>query len=132
MNITEYQKLTHSKQQNKVNKFKAKKTPCQHGHIHDSVKEANRCNELHLLLKANLIKNLRIQIPFVVVSAHQYSEMKDEQAVEYKADFVYYDIQKQKTVIEDVKGFRTKDYLIKRKLMKEKYCSGTDTIFIES
>ena len=36
--------------------------------------------------------------------------------MDYVADFVYLDEQG-KTVVEDAKGVRTKDYIIKRKLM---------------
>jgi hypothetical protein len=38
-----------------------------------------------------------------------------EQAVKYVADFVYEE--NGKLIVEDTKGFRTKDYIIKRKLM---------------
>jgi hypothetical protein len=38
-----------------------------------------------------------------------------ERAVHYVADFVYKDNYKE--IVEDAKGFRTKDYIIKRKLM---------------
>lgn len=39
----------------------------------------------------------------------------------YIADFVYFDKKAQRTVVEDTKGFKTKDYIIKRKLMLERY-----------
>lgn len=35
----------------------------------------------------------------------------------YISDFVYTDVEMGKTIVEDTKGFKTKDYLIKRKLM---------------
>ena len=38
-----------------------------------------------------------------------------ELAVKYVADFVYKE--NGKTIVEDTKGFKTKDYIIKRKLM---------------
>jgi hypothetical protein len=38
-----------------------------------------------------------------------------EREVSYVADFVY--TQDGKTIVEDTKGFKTKDYIIKRKLM---------------
>lgn len=38
-----------------------------------------------------------------------------ERAVKYKADFVYKE--NGETVVEDTKGVKTKDYIIKRKLM---------------
>ena len=37
--------------------------------------------------------------------------------VNYIADFVYEDARTGETVVEDVKGIRTKEYIIKRKLM---------------
>ena len=38
-----------------------------------------------------------------------------ERAAHYIADFVY--MEDGKKVVEDTKGFRTKDYILKRKLM---------------
>lgn len=40
-----------------------------------------------------------------------------ERAVKYKADFVYIDTETGAIVVEDTKGMRTKEYIIKRKLM---------------
>ena len=40
-----------------------------------------------------------------------------EKECAYIADFVYFDVKKQEVIVEDTKGFRTKDYTIKRKLM---------------
>ena len=42
-----------------------------------------------------------------------------EQECSYVADFVY--MKDGKQVVEDTKGFKTKDYIIKRKLMLHKY-----------
>jgi hypothetical protein len=39
----------------------------------------------------------------------------------YVADFVYTDTHTGDTIIEDVKGFRTREYLKKKKLMKKVY-----------
>ena len=112
-------------------KYHAKKTPCHYGHIHDSVKEANRCDELHLRLKAGEITDLDTQKSYELIPAQyryeeQYSKktgkrIKDkrillESACSYKADFVYH-LKDGTLVVEDSKGMRTKEYLIKRKLM---------------
>lgn len=35
----------------------------------------------------------------------------------YVADFVYIDKRSGEKIVEDTKGFKTKDYIIKRKLM---------------
>ena len=40
-----------------------------------------------------------------------------ERSCRYVADFVYTDRATGRTVVEDTKGFRTKEYIIKRKLM---------------
>ena len=44
-----------------------------------------------------------------------------ERAVCYVADFVYTDNDTGETVVEDVKGVRTKEYVIKRKLLLWRY-----------
>ena len=96
----------------------------------DSKKEYNRYRELALLEKAGQIENLELQKAFVLipaqyenVSREEYIKSKGkktkgkciERACKYKADFTY--IQDGKIIVEDTKGFKTKDYIIKRKLM---------------
>ena len=44
-----------------------------------------------------------------------------EKECAYIADFVYQDAHTGKLVVEDTKGVRTKDYIIKRKLMLSVY-----------
>lgn len=39
----------------------------------------------------------------------------------YVADFVYHDAHTGELIVEDTKGVRTKDYIIKRKLMLKEY-----------
>lgn len=90
----------------------------------DSLKEAGRYNELQWLQKAGLIKDLQTQVTFELIP-----KQGDERAVKYKADFVYFDIENDLKVVEDTKGFKTKDYIIKRKLMKYLY---PEYKFIES
>ena len=80
-----------------------------------SKREYARYNDLLLLEKAGEITDLRVQVPFELIPAQVRSDGTRERAVVYFADFVYQ--QGGKTVTEDSKGFRTKDYIIKRKLM---------------
>ena len=90
------------------------------GQTFDSKKEANRYQELLLLEKAGVIKNLSRQVKFVLIPSQRDENGKVvERECSYKADFVYNE--GEKTVVEDVKGFPTKEYIIKRKLMLEKY-----------
>lgn len=96
----------------------------------DSRKEHRRYNELLLLQQAGEIKNLRRQVKFVLIPTQREQSkigprggVKKGKLLErecaYIADFVY--IQNGETVVEDTKGVRTKDYIIKRKLMLKIY-----------
>jgi hypothetical protein len=96
----------------------------------DSIKEGRRYRELKLMEQAGEISNLRRQVKFVLIPA-QYEEFERygkkgqriangkrciERECAYIADFVYIDSNGKK-VVEDTKGMKTKDYIIKRKLM---------------
>jgi hypothetical protein len=91
---------------------------------HASKAEDDRSIELHTWERAGLIKDLREQVTFELVP-----KQDGERPVVYIADFVYLKcfcdddelrgggrIPK-KLVVEDTKGHRTKEYVIKRKLM---------------
>ena len=95
----------------------------------DSVKEANRYRELKVLERIGEITGLELQVKFVLIPAiyetyERYGKngkrLKDgkklvEKECAYFADFVY--SRNGVKVVEDAKGVRTKDYIIKRKLM---------------
>lgn len=99
----------------------------------DSRKEAKRYKELKALETAGVIFKLRLQVPFELIPAiyERTNEVYTkgirkglpkrgrciERAVTYIADFVYQE-QSGRWVVEDTKGFRTKEYIIKRKLMR--------------
>ena len=84
----------------------------------DSKREDRRWFELNMLLRSGSIKDLRRQVPFELIPAQRDNAGKViERAVKYIADFVYFDISTGETVVEDAKGFKTRDYIIKRKLM---------------
>lgn len=117
------------------NKYGAKKmTDPETGYEFDSKKEYRRWQELRFMEKAGQIQNLQRQIKYVLIPAQyeRYERISDktgkrlkdgirclEKEVAYIADFVYE--QAGKTVVEDTKGFRTADYIIKRKLMLQVY-----------
>jgi len=84
----------------------------------DSRDEKRRYHELLLMQRAGEITGLCKQVPFVLIPAQRdKSGRVIERAVKYVADFTYTDVNTGYFVVEDVKGFRTKDYIIKRKLM---------------
>ena len=75
----------------------------------DSKREAQRYGALQLMLKAGLISNLRLQVPYQIV-------INGKKCFKYLADFVYDDGGKE--IIEDVKGFRTPVYRLKKKIVE--------------
>lgn len=92
----------------------------------DSLREYRRFCELRLLERAGQIHDLQRQVKFVLIPAQYGPEtvgkrggVKRGQLLEreasYVADFVY--TQDGKRIVEDSKGFRTADYILKRKLM---------------
>lgn len=108
-------------------KYHSKKVSIQ-GEVLDSKKEARRFLELQMLEKAGRISGLQRQKKFVLVPAQYEPETTGprggkikgkllEREVAYYADFVYFDEEEKDFVIEDTKGVRTPEYIIKRKLM---------------
>lgn len=99
------------------------------GDTYDSAKEYRRFKELSLLERAGAIRDLKRQIKFVLIPAQREftSEIDEkgnfkkgkllERECAYIADFVYLDMSTGRITVEDTKGYRTKDYIIKRKLM---------------
>ena len=90
------------------------------GYTFDSVKEGNRYIELSYLLAAGEIKDLELQKQYELQPAFRDANGKMVKPIYYKADFVYTDNETGKTVIEDVKGFKTEGYKIKKKMMAYK------------
>lgn len=116
----------------KMNKYQAIKTIV-NGIEFDSRKEARRYQELLLLQRTGVIQDLKTQVKYILIPA-QYEtferygkngqRLKDgqrllEKECSYIADFVY--TENDKEIVEDAKGVRTKDYIIKRKLMLKEH-----------
>lgn len=92
----------------------------------DSKKEANKYQELLMLQKAGVIKDLRRQVKFEVCP-----KSNTERAAYYVADFVYTQSDEKK-IIMDVKSEMTRKlplYILKRKLVKNIY---KDYVFVEA
>ena len=97
------------------------------GILFDSKREADRWTYLCQLMDAGVITELDRQVTFELLPAqYELSTVgvrggKDrgkciERAVKYKADFVYKD-QLGRKIVEDTKGYKTPEYVLKRKLM---------------
>ena len=105
------------------------------GHTFDSKKESNRYTELKLLERSKVISDLRLQVEFELlpnqyITKKRYGKngkpLKDkkmllERRVVYRADFVYTLNETGETVVEDVKGVRLPEYVLKRKMFLYKY-----------
>lgn len=107
------------------NKYHSQKVTVE-GIVFDSKKEARRYRVLVDLEKAGVIKDLRRQVKYVLIPTQKDPDTTGprggikrgklhERECVYTADFVYE--KDGETVVEDTKGMRTKDYIIKRKLM---------------
>ena len=100
-----------------MSKYGAKKVTYD-GKTFDSQKEAQRYAELRLLERGKVIEDLRWQVKYELIPAQKDDSGKViERAVTYIADFVYIDKKTGHTVVVDTKGFKTKEYILKRKMM---------------
>jgi hypothetical protein len=85
-----------------------------------SKKEANRYLELKLLATAGEIRGLELQPKYELQPGYTHNGKKIREII-YIADFDYIDNRTGKTIVEDVKGFKTEIYRIKKKLLLYKY-----------
>lgn len=104
--------------QGRANKYGAKKTRCSHGHTHDSAKEARRCNDLHLLARAGEIDDLEVQPQYWFVIGGKQVKHDNGRRVGFKPDFSYIDLKTGADVVEDAKGYRTTDYVLRAAIFK--------------
>ena len=115
----------------KINKYHAKKVTV-NGITFDSQREARRYKELLLLERAGKISALQRQARFTLIPTQREFSCEIgkngcfkkgkvlERPVIYVADFVYENEQGAQ-VVEDTKGMKTPEYIIKRKLMLERW-----------
>ena len=110
------------------NKYGAKKSVAD-GITFDSRREMERYYELKLLQQGRAISGLKLQPRFELIPKQDRAKrigerglvywQEGEPAVHYTADFEYYE--NGLHIVEDVKGVRTRDYVLRRKLFKQKY-----------
>lgn len=93
-----------------MSKYNNKKLKAPDGQVFDSVKEYHRWGCLRLLERAGRISDLKRQVKYELIP-----KQDGERACYYVADFIY--TQDGKLVVEDVKGYKTEVYKIKKKLM---------------
>lgn len=81
--------------------------------------EGKRYTELKILENLGEIHTLQLQKSYVIIPPLLWRSGKKDRATRYVADFVYE--RDGEIIVEDVKGFRTPVYLLKKKLMKWEY-----------
>lgn len=99
------------------NKYKNKKIIID-GIKFESKAEGKRYSELKLLERAKKISNLELQPCFILQPSFKKNG-KTYRKIEYIADFQYEE--NGQVIVEDVKGMKTKEFQIKRKLFEYKY-----------
>lgn len=116
-------------------KYGNKKITAGNGQVFDSKKEYRRYCELTLLERAGEITNLQRQVHYLLIPEQRAPSTEVykrgprtgqpkpgpvlERKVVYIADFVYQE--NGETVVEDTKGIKTKEYIVKRKLLLYRY-----------
>lgn len=88
----------------------------------DSKKEAAYYDQLCIHRQLGLIKDIRLQVQFLLKPAYTDGQTGERfRAISYLADFTFYRLEdgEWKYHIVDVKGRKTKDYALKRKIMAD-------------
>lgn len=109
------------------NKYKNKKVIAADGSVFDSKKELRRWYELQAMQAEGKIHNLERQVKFTLIPTQREPSTIGkrgglhlgkviEKECYYLADYTY-NLPTGEKVVEDAKGFKTKEYAIKRKLM---------------
>jgi len=101
-------------------KYGAKRTVCGTGHTHDSKLEAGRCDEL-------TGKEARGEITHLVQQPVYKVEINGKLMCKYVADFSWFT--KDCQIIEDVKGFSTPIFNLKKKLVEASHPGTVITVW---
>jgi hypothetical protein len=85
-----------------------------------SKRETNRYRALILLLKCGKISALELQNKFILQQPYRKNG-KSIREIAYVADFVYFDKERNKVIVEDSKGYRTDVFKLKKKIFEFVY-----------
>ena len=105
--VEDYKNFTDGKK-NRKSKYRANKVSVD-GHTFDSQKEADYYCNLKLQLQAHEINGFCLQPTFMLAPS-----------LKYKADFIVFHKDGSSEVI-DVKGVKTKEYIVKKKVFEDKF-----------
>ena len=85
-----------------------------------SKREAKRYSELSLLQRCGKISALELQKKFILQPPYRKNG-KSIREIAYVADFVYFDKERNKVIVEDSKGYRTDIFKLKKKIFEYVY-----------
>ncbi len=105
--VDDYKNFTNGRKQK--SKYRANKVSID-GHTFDSQKEADYYCELKLRLQGKEINGFCIQPTFILAPG-----------LKYKADFIVFHKNNLEPEVIDVKGYRTKEYIAKKKVFEDKF-----------
>ena len=100
----------------KRNKFNAERSRCLSGHFHRSKLEARVCNRLLAMVQNKEISSYQTEVKFCLLE-----KSETHGAINYYADFVLYDNEKNMVEVWEAKGKATQTWIIKEKLFRAKY-----------
>ena len=98
-----------------MNKYNARKTVVD-GIKFDSKMESQMYQQLKVLEKAGVIKNLKLQPEITLQPAFEDYTGKKTRAIKYRADFSFYDNDLDRFRVVDCKGYKTAVYKLKKKM----------------
>lgn len=96
--------------------------------IFDSRLELSRWYILESEQRLGNIGDISIHKKFLLQEGFQEKDGAKHRPIFYEADFSYHDLKSNRMIVEDVKGFRTAVYMLKKKLFMKKY---PDLVFRE-
>lgn len=128
MSAKDYREMMGSPRQpvQKESKYHAQKVEV-NGIKFDSKHESRDYLKLKSMEDSGIISNLQTQVSFELQPKYTTKDGRKIRAITYRADFQY--IRDGVTYVQDSKGFRTKEYALKRKMFEYSY---PDIIFVES
>ncbi|RVL60383.1 MULTISPECIES: DUF1064 domain-containing protein [Sinorhizobium] len=110
MSAAEFRAIQKADQPERPSKYRNKKTTVD-GIKFDSKREAQFYSSLKQLERAGQVYEVELQKPYALT-------VNGQLVCTYKADFAFYGAIQKRNRVVDVKGVATKDFVIKKKLMR--------------
>ena len=87
----------------------------------DSKKEGDAYLVLRDMLAKGEIERLQVQPEFTLIPSFTGANGKKFRPLVYRADFSFQDLKQNRYRVIDIKGYRTREYMLKKKLFAYRY-----------